>query len=122
MCSVRRHLNVRRLAGTRRQDHDLSSVLIELQRADAGGETGRQVVPGPTRSQAFVVEGTVVADNPAVDPLDTKPLQRRSPFGEACGCRPVPIVESRIAGADDDHVSLEDAVFDWSEGPDACAI
>ena len=74
------------------------------------------VVPRPARPEAVVVERVVVADDTAVDPDDARRLQLRGPVGEQQRGLAVPVVDARIAGADDDEVAVKTAVVDRPRG------
>ena len=86
-----------------------------MQRADAGGKAGAQIVPRPAETNALVVERVVVADDASVDLLDAGGLQLFAPLAEQPRGRAVPIVDAWIAGADDEQVAVEDAVADRAE-------
>ena len=60
-------------------------------------------------ADAFVVERVVVADDAAVDRGDARGLELHRPAGEEPRRDAVPVVEARIAGADDDQIAVEDA-------------
>ncbi len=65
-----------------RADDKGRHILVELERADGRGVAELQVVPCPSRADALIVEGLIVADDPAVDLLDAGSAQRRRPLVE----------------------------------------
>ena len=107
----RRNRDARPIAGGHaRSDGDAHGILVVLQRADAGCIVVGEVVPRPPESQAVIVERVVVADDAAGDHAQSARLQLLGPRAEDVGR----LADARIARADDDQVSLQDARVDAS--------
>ena len=98
-----------------RRDDDLDHVPAVLQRAGRRRESPREVVPGPSASEArrlerAVVEGVVVADDPPGDAAYPKSQQFVGPADE--GVPGAGHVERRIAGAA--HHEVAHRVPSWT--------
>ena len=101
--------------GPGRQAHD-GDVLVVAERAGRRGVAVGQIVPRPARAEPFVVERVVVADEPAVDAMDARRVERVGPLEEQpaapASCDPIDGSPPPI----DDEIAAEHAVRDRAGG------
>ncbi len=119
----RAELDARGTAGRRRGgDACDRRVLVEVQRAHRRGVARRQVVPRPARAQSFVLERVVITNNPAVDALDSRAVQRLGPLEKQGRVPAVRRSNRRVARSDDDQIADQGAVGDPAGYFEACLV
>ena len=112
-----------------RLDDQLDNVLAILERTPRCGEAERQVVPGPSVSEAgprlrrAAVHDVVIADEPSIDSSDAKSPEIGRPSGEEIVVgSSVRGVDGGVARAAHDQVAPERALLDRRRGQKLCLV